>query len=115
MSKRRIYISGKVSGKSEACMHNDFGIAERRLKKKFPDAEIINPVDMTTGIAKNCPTFTHDEYMDLCLTALSTCTTIYLLIDWTQSEGARQEVSEAIELGMEILTEGGYEWAMVVS
>ncbi len=100
--KMRIYIAGRVRGNDN--FKEKFDAAELMLKKQFPDAEIINPVVMTAGIAKECPTFTHHEYMELCICALDKCTHIFLMENWNWSSGAKEEVKYALECSHKILT-----------
>ena len=100
----RIYISGKVSGKEQGQFFSDFDNAEVLLRRKYPDAEIINPVAMTAGIAMNCPSFSHKEYLDLCICALDKCTHIFLMDDWNHSTGAMEEVEYALKCNHKILT-----------
>ncbi len=95
----KIYISGQVSG-----LHPD------EYLKKFEEAEnalreagvsnIVNPTKL--GIH---PREEWSAAMTVCLSHLETCTAIYMLRDWTDSFGARRELTRAMEKRMDIFYE----------
>lgn len=90
----KMYISGKITGDPD-------------YKKKFKSAHVyltaqehvtMNPANMTIG-------FTHDEYMTVCLAMVSVCDGVYMLKDWRDSDGAKEEHEFAIEHGKKIFYE----------
>ena len=80
--KKKVFISGKISGEPILDCFNKFEKAEKELLGK--DFEVVNPLKikgMTFGI----------EWIDamwLCADELATCTHIYMLSDWKNSKGA---------------------------
>jgi hypothetical protein len=88
---RRIYISGPITGTTD--YKQRFEETERKLKETFPDADIVNPVKITESLVH----FTHDEYLRVCIAALSCCNIIYIMKGWKHSAGACEEVKYAME------------------
>lgn len=82
----RIYISGPITGTSDYLLR--FEAAEKLLKKRFPLAEIINPAEVCRSLPES---FSHADYMDICLTLLKKCEKLYLMNGWQRSEGCREE------------------------
>lgn len=96
---KRIYIAGKISGLSEQEYHNRFKAATDYIGKQghIP----INPVDTSHfGLP-------YDMQMKLCKILLESCNAIYLLSNWKDSFGAKQEKQWADEKGLEIIYEKG--------
>ena len=83
---RRIYISGPITGTTD--YKQRFEETEKKLKETFPDADIVNPVKITESLEH----FTHDEYLKVCIEALSCCNMIFLMRGWENSEGAKEEL-----------------------
>jgi hypothetical protein len=93
---RTCYIAGKVTGLEYRSVCYKFNKAEAMLKSK--GYKVVNPV-------KIIPQDTQwEKAMEMCLAALSMCDCIYLLPDWKQSRGARQEFREAMNMGMPIVS-----------
>lgn len=74
-----------------------FFAAEKKLKKKYPDAVILNPAYHPDGL-------THKQYMSLCLPMVSIADVLYLLKGWEDSKGANMEFEHALSLGRVIET-----------
>lgn len=89
----RIYISGPITGTSDCLLR--FEAAEKLLRKRFPLAEIINPAEVCRSLPKS---FSHADYMDICLTLLKKCEKLYLMNGWERSEGCREEWSFFVHL-----------------
>lgn len=89
----RIYIAGKVTGMEEEARQL-FKQAQQQLQQRYPDATIINPLELDHS--------THDKhwtsYMRVCLAELVKCDTIALLPNWVESNGARLEMQVAVNL-----------------
>ena len=83
----RIYISGPITGTMDYIPR--FEAAKKRLKKRFPLAEIINPAEVCRSLPES---FSHADYMDICLTLLNKCEKLYLMSGWERSEGCREEL-----------------------
>lgn len=88
---QRIYISGPITGTDD--YKDRFEKAENMLKRWIPDADIVNPVKVTESLEH----FTHEQYLKVCIAALSCCDTIYALKGWRKSAGACEEMEYAIE------------------
>jgi nucleoside 2-deoxyribosyltransferase len=102
----RVYISGKIGEEvlSEATRQK-FAKAEEYLRSW--DFEVFNPT--TSGLgeraeepARQNGTDFYTEIMKLDLAELEWCDAIYMLTDWTDSPGAKRELSQAKELGLAI-------------
>ena len=92
MEKKKIYLSGKISG--DPHFKEKFAQKAKELTEK--GFQVYNPTvhpDM----------FSWEEFMELDLLALSKCDSIYLLDDWKDSRGAKIEYDEAVRLGKEVL------------
>lgn len=101
--KKTIYISGKVTGTSD--YKERFAAAEQRLR--LQGWRVINPVRKTAHM--NPKTTLWSEYMRVCIRLLTRCDAIYLLRGWRQSKGAIIEQRLAVDLDLDIITEGaGY-------
>jgi len=93
----KIYISGKVTGLNYDIVYKYFEDAEVDIKKM--GHEPINPMKF----CPNDPTWTWEQYMELCLKHLLYCDGIYLLDNWGHSKGARVEYAVAKELELKVL------------
>ena len=94
----RIYISGAITGRPTNEYKREFKETEEMLWKF--QQETINPAKLDYLVPDS---FTHDEYMHICIPLLETCDGIYMLRSWTQSKGAREELEKAIDLDLEIM------------
>ncbi len=92
MEKKRIYLSGKISGDDNYAQK--FADKEKELTEK--GFLVFNP-------AKHPNMFSWEEFMELDLLALKNCDSIYLLSDWKDSRGAKIEYDEAVRLGKEVI------------
>lgn len=80
-----IYISGKVTGEDWESCKNKFQKVEDNLRE-IGLKHIINP--MKLGISEKTPWV---DAMKICLNALEKCSAIFLLSDWIESKGAKEE------------------------
>lgn len=94
------YISGAITGTEGYLDH--FKRAEELIKYKGYEA--INPAEIDELLPKS---FSHDDYMDICMAELKKCSGIYMLSNWKDSEGAQQEFEYAFNLGYIIAFEDG--------
>lgn len=91
----KIYISGQISGLPYEVARRNFRDAENELKKKYPEAKIVNPMRSIL------PKWTKWEWhMILDLYRLSKCTNIYFIDGWGDSHGAMIERIWSKKLGI---------------
>ena len=89
----RIYISGKVTG-DEDNAKTRFDDAVQYLQKRYPEAEIVNPLEVNSGFGKYAKP-SHAEYMKISFALLDMCNGIYMIEGWEDSKGANQEYGYA--------------------
>ena len=94
----RIYISGPISGVLD--FKEKFDQAEKYLKEKYPNAEIINPTMIV--LPSSC---THEDYMKIDFMLLDLCDAIYMMPGWDLSKGCNQEYGYAMAKDLIILKE----------
>lgn len=88
MNVLRVYISGKITGTTDYMER--FSEAEKYLKSK--GYEVVNPAKVNANLPE---TFTHRDYMCVCMAMLSCCDAIYMMNGYEDSEGAMQELKYA--------------------
>lgn len=87
--KTRIYLAGPITGTKG--YKSRFKWYQRQLEAH--GFEVINPA----AISAHLPwTFTHDEYIHVCLALLDTCSVIYIMPGSDQSEGVKIEKAYAL-------------------
>ena len=96
----KIYLSGKITGTDN--YKAKFEKTSLELQIRFPNAEIINPVELCKDISCNAR---WSEYMKCCIQGLIQCDTIYMTADWQFSKGSRLEHRIAENLGIETIFE----------
>lgn len=94
----KVYISGKMTGLTKKHYSENFSKAERLLTSK--GCEVVNPCAID-GLP-----FSREEYLKIDLLLIYFCDAIYMLKNWEDSEGAKKELEEAKDLGLEIMYEG---------
>lgn len=97
-NNKKIYISGKITGKLYADAYEDFARAE----KQWTDAnyEVINPMNIAHDHDKSW-----ENYMKVDLKAMLDCDSVYMLKCWKDSRGAIIEHNLAQELELKIIYE----------
>ena len=98
--KRKVYISGKISGLDLRDAREKFKRDEQMLKAQ--GYEVVNPMRITGDEG-----MTWRECMCDCLEALFYCDAIYMQPDWGTSKGARVEYVVARELDLRVVYGGG--------
>lgn len=95
----RVYVSGPISNAPDYLI-NFAGAKSRLLRCGY---EVVNPAQMCLSLPN---TFSHNEYMEVCMAALKACDTIYLLNGWQNSVGAKIEAEYALFNNYTMIEEG---------
>ena len=98
MRRKRIYISGKITGTDDYMER--FEKAEKYLITK--GYSVLNPAKVNAQMPSDT---TYDEYMQIALTMLRMADSIYMLKNWQDSNGAKIEHQIATMLKIDILFE----------
>ena len=93
----RVYISGKMSGLDKREFKKHFQMAEATLRVHGYD--VINPARL------NDFNLTYAEFMLIDTTLLTMCDAIYMLNNWRDSNGAKEELALAEAKGLKIMYE----------
>lgn len=93
--RKRIYISGKISGTSKMEYHCKFMNAQHGLSAE--GYTVINPIYLDFYDLE------YEKYMTIDFILLETCDAIYMLRDWKDSPGAKREKAYAEWLGLEVI------------
>lgn len=99
MSKKRVYISGRVSGLPLETAKQAFSAKEHALN----DAgfEAVNPLRL--GLEALGEEAAWEVYMAFDVDLLMTCEAIAMLEGWEKSQGARLELEIAKRHGFEVM------------
>ncbi|MBR5299840.1 MAG: DUF4406 domain-containing protein [Bacteroidales bacterium] len=81
-----IYISGPITGRSEAECEMKFNKAQNEIEKLGHTA--VNPWQIGKLLPKN---LSHKDFMDIDKEILVKCDAIYMMPDWNKSKGCREE------------------------
>ena len=84
-----IYMSGPITNVLD--YEDKFAEAEKRIKSRYPDSEIINPT-----MIKLPSTCTHKDYMNIDFMLLDMADAVCMLPGWDMSKGACMEYGYAI-------------------
>ena len=101
MTKKKVFISGRMSGLSEEEFNRRFRKAEFYLWCN--GYTIVNPCTFTTMFDK--VGYSYAEALVFDLNVISHCDAIYMLSNWGESKGAAGEKAFAEALGKEVLYE----------
>ena len=98
--KKRVYISGKMTGLPKWYIPIRFRHAEKKLR-----AAGMIPVNPAGLIVPEDWGLDYEDYMSIDHILLSKCDAIYLLSNWEGSSGANREKKWAEEMSLEIMYE----------
>jgi hypothetical protein len=90
----KIYIAGKITGEKQGDVFEKFNAAAYRIRRK--GHEVVNPLDFCKQ------NWSWEQCMKVCIEQLITCDAIFMLPDWSRSNGARLEHEVATGLGLAI-------------
>lgn len=93
----KVYIAGKISDLPINEVREKFDAAKQRVKEM--GFEPVSPLE------NGCKSEYWHEQMMACLPLLLECDGIYMLEDWTESQGARIEYTFAQMAGKMIITQ----------
>jgi hypothetical protein len=96
--KKRVYISGPISGHDIEDRRLAFMCAKLGLEAK--GFEVVNP--MENGLPAEATTH---EHMKRDIELLLTCDYIYMMRRWTHSKGCKVEFDVATAIGLPVLFE----------
>lgn len=94
----RIYISGPITNVLD--YKEKFDQAEKHLKEKYPNAEIINLTMIV--LPSSCK---HEDYMKIDFMLLDLADAIYMMPGWDLPKGCNQEYGYAMAKDLIILEE----------
>ena len=92
----KIYISGKITGTTDYIQRFE------RAEKALSNYIVINPAKVNAQLPIET---TWKEYMQMSMTMLRMCDSIYMLKGWEDSKGARLEYNYAVENNYKIIFE----------
>ncbi|WP_291122748.1 DUF4406 domain-containing protein [Flavobacterium sp. UBA6046] len=96
MSKKKIYIAGKVTGLPQQEVIDKFAKAKQEIEEM--GFEVVNPIEVVNDF--DTP---WNEAMKMCIMALLDCNAMVLLPCWIDSKGAQLEKDIACAFGLELL------------
>lgn len=98
MNRKKIYISGPISGHDIEHRRKVFEAYEANL---FSNGYVpVNP--MKNGLPADAPT---KEHMKRDLELLRTCDVIFMMKGWNHSAGCWTEFHDALAIGLEVMFE----------
>ena len=100
-NKKKIYISGPISGHDIEERRAAFAAVERMLREE--GLEVVNPLNV--AFPEYC---THEQYMRVDIALLIGCDYIYLMKGWDESLGASTEFVVATSAGIEVYANESY-------
>lgn len=95
-NKKKIYISGPISGHDIEERRAAFAAVESMLREE--GLEVVNPLNV--AFPEDC---THEQYMRVDIALLIGCDYIYLMEGWMESYGCVAEMHVAKSAGIKVL------------
>lgn len=99
-TKKKIYISGPVSGTTD--YEERFRVKENQLEDSW---KVVNPVKMFSQYAKGRIFPAYDDIIKKDLEFLAECNAIYMMDGWKNSNGCNIELERAKELRLAVIYE----------
>lgn len=93
MSKKKIYIAGKVTGEPQEACTEKFAIMKQAIEAL--GFEAINPIEVVGDWQTSW-----NKAMRMCVAKLTECDGVVLLPCWTASKGAKMEWEVSKMLGI---------------
>lgn len=100
MRRKRIYVSGAISGLDEQEYMQRFANAEAKLKAQ--GYIVVNPARVLAQLPKETE---YNEYIKISCVMLDMCDVIYMLDGWQSSTGACLEKHYAEVMGKGVVYE----------
>ena len=98
-----IYVAGPFRGANSWEIHNNVLKAEQATAKLIGQGyAVITPHLLTANMQG---LYEDRVYLDICLELLRRCDTIYMLKEWQNSAGSREEFAEATSMGLKVIFE----------
>jgi hypothetical protein len=104
MAKKRIYISGPISGYEIWERKQTFRAVRQTMEAK--GYEVVNP--MEKDLADDAP---YTQHMRMDIPLLATCDVIYFLDGWRRSSGCLDELINAAVFGIKFQFENPEDYA----
>ncbi|MGN0089942.1 MAG: DUF4406 domain-containing protein [Alloprevotella sp.] len=101
MEKKKIYLSGKVSGENYEEVRKEFDVVQEMLEEV--GHEVFNPIVFNEELHGGDTSLPWQEYMLPMLPHIAECDIIYLMYGWHESYGAQIERLWAERCGLEII------------
>lgn len=95
---KRIYLSGPITGVPDYLERFE----EAETKVQLMGYAPINPAKMNHCIP-DMASFSHEEYMSICLELLRHVDGIYMMKGWENSKGAKMELTQVLERHQEYM------------
>jgi len=95
MSKKKIYIAGKVTNEPIDEVNRKFQLAQNELEQL--GFEVVNPIKVVNNMEAPW-----ESAMKICVKAMLECDAIVILPCWTLSKGARieRQLAEDLDIGI---------------
>lgn len=92
----KVYAAGKITGLPRSAVLEKFEKAKTLLESQ--GHEVFVPC-----ILPDYPDVSREDYLHICFAIIDVCDAVYMLADWQQSPGARQELEYARDWKKEII------------
>jgi nucleoside 2-deoxyribosyltransferase len=86
----KVYIAGKITGLDHEVTNAKFDYAKQFLEQQGHEVLIPTVLPVLTSMSQ-------ENYMHICFAMIDVCDAVFMLSDWQQSPGARQELQYATD------------------
>lgn len=94
----KIYIAGKITGEPRMEMKAKFAAVAESMREQGHEPFIPSVLPAYDDVS-------HADYLHVCFGMIDICEAVYMLADWQQSKGAREELQYAADWQKQILYE----------